>query len=354
MSQFINIWDYEDKRYPFQMFIGGRGTGKTYSALEGVSTPSNRAKNGVEKFIYMRRTNDEAELLQDSEKKGEGANPFKPINSNLDIDLGIKKLNKKLGAVYNRELVDGGKYIYTGAPIGYSVGLTAIASMRSLAFNDVTDIFYDEFCPEKHVHKIKGECTALLNAYETVNRNREFEGLPACRLWMLANSNDIYNDYFCELGLVAECEKMIRKGISDKYFEDRGLAVHILPPSKEFVAKKSKTAIAKLTRGTKFYDMAYKNAFAYNDFSLIGRRPIKGYIPFCSINQKAYIYKKKGESEYYVTYAKARVENFNTETTQGARAFMRRYGLGLIDQFTASNVIFESYELKALLLDLLL
>ena len=354
MSDFINIWDYKDSRYPFQIFIGGRGTGKTYSALEGVSTPSLRAEHNVDKFMYLRRMKQEAELLLDSDKKGEGANPFKPINRNLKLNIGIKKMNSQLGSICERGSTDEGRYTYSSTPLGYSAALTSIASMRSLAFNDVSDIIYDEFIPERHLHKIKGECDALLNAYETINRNREFEGQEACRLWMLANSNDIYNDYFVGLGIVSECEKMLRKGISDKYFEDRGLAIHILPPSKTFMEKKSKTAIARLTKGTAFSQMAYSNEFAYNDFSLISRRPLAGYVPFVSISNKAFIYKKKGMNEYYVTYAKARVQNFDVKTEQDRRMFMRRFGLGLLDEFTASHIVFESYELKALLLDVLL
>ena len=354
MSDYINIWDYEDERYPFQIFIGGRGTGKTYSALEGVSTPSKRADNKVEKFMYLRRMKQEAELLLDSDKKGEGANPFKPINRNLNLNIGIKKMNSQLGSICERDYGSEGKFIYSNTPLGYSAALTSIASMRSLAFNDVTDIIYDEFIPEKHLHKIKGECDALLNAYETINRNREFEGEKACRLWLLANSNDIYNDYFIGLGIVSECEKMLRKGLTDKYFEDRGLAIHILPPSKSFAEKKSKTAIARLTKGLQFARMAYSNEFAYNDFSLIGRRTLKGYIPFASISNKAYIYRKKGQHEYYISYAKSKVQNYDVKTEQDRRMFMRKYGYWLVDEFTASNIVFESYELKALLLDIIL
>lgn len=353
MSDFINIWDYADDNYPFQIFIGGRGTGKTYSSLGGTITPEARNSHNMNKFIYMRRTRDEADILQDSERDGEGANPFKKLNEDKGTNIGIKKFNKKMGAIYERTFEDD-KYNYVGCPIGFTIGLTALAGLRSLDFSDVSDIFYDEFIKEKHIKAIKNECDALLNGYETINRNREFFNLPPCRLWLLSNSNDIYNDYFVTLDIVNICEKMIARGISDKYILERGLAIHILPPSKSFKEKKDRTAIARLTKGTRYYDMAYNNSFAYNDFSLISHRNIRGYIPFCSINNRAYLYKKKGSSEYYISYAKSRVENFNVTSEQGRRSFMARYGLGLIEEFTNSNIIFESYELKALILDLLL
>ena len=57
-EDFINIYDYADREYPFQIFIGGRGVGKTYSALSGVTVPERN-----DKFIFMRRTQAELDLL---------------------------------------------------------------------------------------------------------------------------------------------------------------------------------------------------------------------------------------------------------------------------------------------------
>ena len=57
--EYINIWKYKDEHYPFQIFIGGRGTGKTYSALEGCL---NGKIEDNKKFILMRRTAQEMDL----------------------------------------------------------------------------------------------------------------------------------------------------------------------------------------------------------------------------------------------------------------------------------------------------
>lgn len=84
MSDLINIWDYLDNNYPFQIFIGGRGTGKTYSALGATTSPEKRNTYNINKFIYLRRTKDDADILQDNEKDGEGANPYKKLNEDLN------------------------------------------------------------------------------------------------------------------------------------------------------------------------------------------------------------------------------------------------------------------------------
>ena len=85
-DDFINIYDYSDREYPFQIFIGGRGVGKTYSALSGATVPERQ-----DKFIFMRRTQAELDLLLDTDR-GEGLNPFKPINKDFGRNIGMKSL----------------------------------------------------------------------------------------------------------------------------------------------------------------------------------------------------------------------------------------------------------------------
>lgn len=344
---YINIWKYKSIAYPFQIFIGGRGTGKTYSALFGALTGACE-----DRFIYMRRTAQELELALDSDDRGEGANPFKPINRNIGTNVGLRKIVTNVAGIYNREEMDG-KLVSVGEPKGYGVALSTLAHVRGFDFSDCADCIYDEFIPEKHVRKIKDEGGALLNAYESINRNRELEGRAPMRLWLLANSNDIYNAIFVELGIVSDVEKMIRKNQSDKYLEERGLAIHLINHNGDFVEAKSKTALYKLTRGTKFYDMALNNDFAYDDFSLIDFKPIAGYRPICSLD-KAYIYRKKGSSEYYVSYSPAKCPHFDSRTEQERRRFMRLYGAPLMPKFVKGNIWFESFELKQLILSIIL
>jgi len=341
---YINIWDYYDTCYPWQAFIGGRGTGKTYSGLEGCLLKDKR-------FIYMRRTAQELDLMLDSDK-GEGANPFKPLNKDLGRDVGLSRIVKNLAGIYNRELVED-KLQPVGAPIGYGVALSTIASIRSLDFSDCEICLYDEFIPEKHIRRIKNEGTALLNAYETMNRNRELKGEPPMVMYMLANSNDIYNDIFIELGIVSDIEKMSRKGKSDLYFEDRGLAIHLLKSSDEFVEAKSKTALYKLTAGSSYADMALGNKFAYEDFSLIGRQSLAGFRPVAHIG-KAYVYMKKGESFIYISYAQAKTINYNINNESDRLCFYDDYGRTLKKYYVNGCICFESYELKRIILDLIL
>ena len=146
---------------------------------------------------------------------------------------------------------------------------------------------------------------------------------------------------------------MKRRGIVHKYIKERGLAIHILPPKESFVEKKSQTALYKLTKGTQFYDMALGNDFAYNDFSLVAYRKITGYTPVCALDN-AYIYRKKGDSEYYVCYAPARCVSFKSSESQDVIRFRQQFGCMLQPYFVAGRLYFESYELKEKILNLIL
>lgn len=348
MSLFINIYDYQNTDYPFQIFIGGRGTGKTYSALKGALTGECKGK-----FLFMRRTRGELDLMLDSPARGEGANPFKVLNRDLGLNVGLTKIVDNLAGIYDREEKNG-SYVYADEPRGYGVALSTINSIRGVDFSDVTDWIYDEFIPEKHVKRMRSEADALLNAYETVCRNRELSGAAPVRLWLLANSNDIYNPIFEGLNIVSEVEKMIRSGKHDRYLPARGLAIHVIDSSGEFIEKKSQTALYKLTQGSAFSGMALNNDFSYNDFSLIASRSVhRGYIPLCSFGPST-IYKKKGAREVYVSYTPAKAPHYNSDVAQDRRAFYRDIGYTLAEAYTRSCIVFESYELKELILNAIL
>ena len=185
---YLNVWDYKDNAFPFQIFTGARGTGKTYSALCGAVGIKEFNDSVGEKFILMRRTQDELESLSDG-KAGEGANPFKPINKAYGLNIGLVPIKKKIHGIYNRVKADDGTDVPSGAPIGYGIALSTIGTVRGVDMQDCSDCIYDEFIPESHVRSMRDEFSAFANAYETINRNRELAGLPALRMWLLSNAN---------------------------------------------------------------------------------------------------------------------------------------------------------------------
>ena len=143
---------------------------------------------------------------------------------------------------------------------------------------------------------------------------------------------------------------MLAKNECDKYFPDRGLAIHLVNDNAQFREEKAATALYKLSKGTNFYDMSLNNEFAFNDFSLTGYKQIKGYRPICSFGE-AYIYKKKGDDELYVSYAQAKCERYNPAHDYELRLFLQKYMTMLEKYYVAGAIMFESYELKSMILD---
>lgn len=350
-DRFVYIYDYADPWYVFQLFIGTRGDGKTYGGLGGAIE-----EEDVGAFMYSRVTDKEWKILLD--RKGvEGANPFKKYNKNNGTNYGLMKINEGLAGIYDRVTSEDGRVRPHGAPIGYSAALYNIADIRGQDFDDVTDWLLDEFVPEKHKRALPDMADAMFNAYETINRNRELEGRMPVRFWGMANSNNIYNDMFKGLGIVADVEKMQRKGQTDKYYKDRRLAIHLLKNSPIFEEQKRQTALYALTKGTAFQDMALNNAFAYDDFSLVGWRKLKDYRPLISFDIRqchGTVYQRKGGTEIYISYAPAKyTDNYNVEKEHERLAFKARAGAMLYAKYIAGKLTFESYELKAVTIDLI-
>lgn len=338
---FVDLWEYDDLRYPFQIFIGGYGCGKSYSGLRGA----------VERnifFTYMRRTKEAFDSCCDG-RSGDMGNPFKPLNDDYVWNIGMVRENQKMAGIYHR-IWDDDKLIPEGRPIGNSVYLGGLAKVRGAGMEETQLIFYDEFIKEAHEPKMRGEFKALMRGYETINRNKEMRGEPPTRLWLVSNAEDIYNPIMVGLGIVSDCEKMARKSQEHKYYPERGLAIHLLKSSPEFLKRKSETAIMKLMAGTQYADVGLNNQFANNDFSLVGYKRLHGYHPVAALDF-AYIYKKKGENKWYISYAEAQCIRYTSKVQQDELLFRRTVGFGLKDHYVKGQIEFESYELKEFFLE---
>ena len=342
-NRFIDLAEYKNPLTPFQYFIGGRGIGKTYSAQKeclGLNTNYNCAG----KFFWWRRTLAEWENFSASD-------PFKTINNDFNKNMGVQNISKILGGVYQREDVEG-KQQCVGSPIGYTAPMLNVGKMRSLDFSDVTDIFYDEFIPEEHFKAVRGEANAFFNAYETVNRNREFFGKPPVNVVCMSNSENIYNPIFAELGIIDDVEKMIAAGKQHKYYTDRAFSIHLLKSPAKFMYLKSKTALYKMTLGTNYAEMALNNTFVANDFSFVKHRSVTGFVPWLAFGG-IYLWSKKGTSELYATYTPARCKKYNPKIPADCIAFRKEARLYVEGRYINGLITFETFSIKTILLDVL-
>lgn len=350
--EYINVWDYFSPAYPFNIFLGARGTGKTYSGLKGVTE---RILESGRRFIYMRRTPDDLATIVD--KDGiELDNPYKSLNADLGWNYGIRMINQKKGGIFEREYdEEEQEFEYFGAPIGYAMAMASVAKIRGGDMTDCDYWIYDEFCKEKHVRAMQAECRAFLNAYETIARNREMRGQAPLYVFLFSNSDDIYNEIFKGLGIVHDAEVMAYKGEHHKDYPRRGLRLHLLETPDSFREAKSKTALYRLMEGTDFADMALDNKFAFNDFSLVKYMRVNGMRPVVQLDSDIWIYAMKGQDRMYASYAPAKVrDRFSLQLKHENMRLRRMYGGPLADAYVEGRIYFESYDIKMRILEAIL
>lgn len=227
------FWDIRKCKsdMPIKIIIGPRGCGKTYSVLDYMQSISSEES----KFIYMRRDGTEIDSCS-----SEYGNPFKKLNVDKGYDIHPFQISKFNGFGIAKD--DDANVI------GYGVALSTFASMRSQDFSDVDRIFFEEFIPEKHKRKIKGEGQALLNLYETVNRNRELSGQPPVELIMCANGIDLANPILLELGATSLIGKMLMNKQRRLTVPEKSLYIEVIP----------RTAVSDLKEDTVLYRLANK------------------------------------------------------------------------------------------------
>lgn len=304
----------------FHWVIGGRGTGKTYGSLDYILREHPT-------FLYIRRTQTEADLVTNGLN-----NPFKNIQLKYGVTVLAEKMGRNLGRFYT---VDED----ATETIGYIGALSTFASIRGIEFmQDVSLILYDECIPEKRARPIKEEFNALMNLYETVNRNRELEGRKAVNLVCLSNSNDIANPYFIGLQIVNRIAKMMQKG-SEVYRDDnRKLSVYMLMHSK-ISDHKAKTALYQLTGDGDFADMALSNMFELDDQSIRPRR-ISEYRPLVQIGELI-VYKHKSRQEFYLScHASGTVPVTYSTSDIDVQRFLSKYDF-LFMKYINDNIYFE-------------
>lgn len=325
---YVDIERILNYRIPFNFIIGGRGTGKTYGALKYAY------ENDI-RFMLMRRTQAQCDLINKPE-----FNPYKVIATDLNRDIRVKSISKYNALIYEyygEDLED--------KTMGYTCALSTIANMRGFDASDVTILLYDEFIPERHERALKNEGSAFLNAYETINRNRELQHKAPLQVLCMANAFNIANAVFLELGLVGICERMQNKGQELYINKERGILIAMLNKS-DISRKKADTALYRITSGA-YADMALANDFSYNDASDIKSKGLKEFKLLCTVGEIS-IYKHKANRKYYVSEHRTGTADIFKSDEVGLKRYQKRYGLQLYSSYMRGNVTFENMLTKSL------
>lgn len=319
-----DIESWMSEGIPFIFAVGGRGTGKTYSALLYAFQKRRR-------FMFLRNSQTQVRRLMKPQY-----NVFKKINSDRGEDIQVQK-DADTGIFYDKKREE---------EIGYLSALSTFSNFRGPDMSDVDLIIWDEFIPETQERLVKDSGTVFFNTYETIARNRELEGEPALPVLFLANSNRLDNPIFVELGLVREAEKMTKKGIQFKINRERGYMIIFLNES-PISKKKQDTALYKLVgERSAFFQMSIANSFNLEDTDLIRSLPLREFTPLLNVGELT-IYQHKSNGTFYASGHMIQAPEKYLSTKADLERFRQRY-LWLYRRYLQQLVSFEDYMSLAL------
>lgn len=314
--KFYDIRDYLGDLRGISIIIGGRGIGKTYSALSFVI-------ENKKPFMYIRNT-----MIQLQESASDFGNPFKKLNTDKGWNISMK-MSKQHADILDAE----------GNIIGYGAALSTFNNLRGVDLSDIKWVIFDEFIELRPL--TFDQWKSFQHFYETVNRNRELFGEEPLKCILLSNSQSLNNPILIGYDLVGVIEGMISGG-QQKY--KRGNIFLQLPES-EISDLKKQTANYQMLKGTKIYEEALNNKFAHDSFYGVKKRNINEYKCICKVDDM-YLYKHKSTGRFYVCTTQAlNVREFDTKNN--GILWYREFGRYLILDYSRGLVEFSDFTTKS-------
>lgn len=326
---YYDIKDRIHRLRAINIIIGGRGIGKTYSALSFMMEQE-------QPFIYLRNTD-----VQMQESSTTFGNPFKRLN---------RDKNRYYEMVSERR-----HYLIQDKPpeqdpllVGYGAALSTFSNLRGVDLSDCGWCVFDEFI-ERRSLSFK-QFDAFAGFYETVNRNREIQGEEPFRVILLSNSQTLQNDILAGYGLITKITEMIKNG--ERIYSSGALYLEL--PSVEISTLKKETANYKLISGSAAAREALENEFVYDSMRGVGRRPLQEYRPLCIASGErgsvAY-YKHKSDGSIYVCQTPS--WSCKLYDKDQYMLFMKEYGLQLREYAIRGKMTYENYQVKIISEELL-
>lgn len=318
----------------FQIFIGSRGTGKTFTTLRQFINYRELGK----RFIYLRNTDREAKIA--TTKVG---NAFKSINNKYGTNIvGGFSSELGIGTFYDRYGLDDDDKS-DGELIGYAFGLSTFAGVRSIDLSDVDTCVFEEFIPEAHIRKMKSRGDAFLNFIETANRNRELDGGKPIRIYLLANAIALDDEILMSLNATKEIEDMIHNKEKRRTIRERHLYIELVEDV-GIVNEKRKGALYQLA-DKEFTESALTANFHQERLYLINKnfnqreyKPLISYDDYC-----IYQHKTKNTLHIAKTKEKSKRHLLETEIIRFRQLFRGKYIL----YCGADQITFDSYKTRA-------
>ena len=234
----------------FNFIVGSRGAGKTYGILKrGVSRFLRSPKGNRAQFVYMRRLKTELKNLTT-------ANPGTLFDA-------------VAGEFPDHELKARGNVLTCdGEVMGYGVALSTSSILKSSAYPQVREIYFDEFIIDntRTYHYLPDEVRKFQDAYETIARPGNDPARPDTLAWFLSNAVTISNPYFAEYGL-----RPPANGDIQRFGTTRDILVQNVA-NPELAKVKKGTRFGQMLSGSAYEAYAYDNEWLLDDSSFVERK----------------------------------------------------------------------------------
>ncbi len=276
-----------------------RGPGKTYSFLRYC------IDNGIF-FIYMKRTNDDVDLLCTGTVNPDlnvDTDPFVPLNRDFGWNIKPKLIQKGIGGFYDTD--EEGKQI--GAPLGLIVSMNRITKVKGSDMSKASFICFDEFIPQSTETVRRKEGDAFADFVMTVIRDKVKRG-QKLKLALFANAEEISTPLTNAFELVDDMAELAFRKESHYYNRDRRILLHHITQREIPLTKEELDSdMFVMMKGTAWAQKAFFGDFANNDFSNIKPMSIKNMSCIHRIrykNKDFYIYRRQTDNMHYMCSSK--------------------------------------------------
>lgn len=334
-----DIEDYPDAS--LYVVWSRRGPGKTYGFFRMVTDDESF-------FIYMKRTNDDVELLctgADNPDMKVDADPYVPLNRDYGWHIKPKLIQKGLGAFYDTN--EEGECI--GAPLGMIVSFAKIKSIKGMDFSKASFICMDEFIPQRTEIVRHNEGEALLDFIMTVLRDKVRRGQDL-KVIMFANAEEISTPITNALEIVDDMAQLSWSGKTHYYNRDRRILLHHITQQEiPLTGDELHSGIFMMMKGTAWAQKAFFGDFANNDFSNVKQMSIKNMQCIHKVRYKThdmYIYRRPSDNMHYMTSSKGPfVYEWDLNKENDQKLFWIEHGQELRVECIEGNMKFEKYSM---------
>lgn len=323
-----------------------RGPGKTYSALL-------YAYENHIPIIYMKRTDDDVDMITMHEQMAEDfdPSPYAPINEDHGYNIKAVKIKKGFGAFYDTD-TDGNP---VGNAVSYIISFNQVKRLKGFSFRQVKWILFDEFIPQQGEFTRRSEGEKLLDLYMTIARDRQKRGEDVLKLVLFANAEEVSTPVTNELEIIDDMVQLSVSGKSHIYVEDRNIMLHHITLDEIPLTPTEKKGIYAGMYGTAWWAKSFEGGFTHNDFSNISKRTLKRSKGFIHLHHKthdSYIYLNTEKGFYYMTSTPTKcMFEFDLNRENEQKLFWINYGIDLRFACIEEKMKFEKYSMYDLIVN---